>query len=120
MNHTLNGKEYKEFIRVTCLEEKEYDEEFDYLKDMCEEMHYWSKKVSGINHILCILLEQFEKKEIEGTKVLKFLYNLTEIADFQIQESELEFLDIILKDYTLNKYSFEDRLVIAQNRLYER
>lgn len=120
MHHTFSSIEYKEFLSVNCLEQKNaYDEQFIHLKDFFEDIHSWSLKLSGINHLLCIIIEQYEKKTIQGEIILNYVYNLTEVADFEIQESSIRFIDNLFNNNIVKGLSLEDNLIIAQNKLYE-
>lgn len=120
MHHTFNSNEYKEFISVNCYKDKDYEEELLYLQDYFEDMQSWSRTLSGINHILCILLEQYEKRGKSGLEALEFIYNLPEWTNFHIQESQVRFLDILFENELSKVLSIEEQLIIAQNRLYGR
>lgn len=116
MNHTFTKQEYKEFI-VAVFHAKGYEEDFKYLEEIYNLSIYWEKKISGINHFLSVVLEQFAKKEIETLDIIDFVYSLPDNCNFEIQESTERFLDTLL-DHTINpSMDLEDQLILIQNKI---
>ncbi|WP_396210919.1 hypothetical protein [Flavobacterium sp.] len=117
MKHTLSKKEYKELISVICLDIKKYEEEFIYLEDLYEGSKYWETKICGINHILCIILEQFEKIDVSSSEIINFIYNLSDNCNFEIQESDERFIDLLLSNKLNPSISLEEYLIYTQNSI---
>lgn len=118
MHHTLNRKEYKELLYVECLNTRTFDAEFKHLEIFLEDCKSWDRKVSGLNHLLTIIIEQFQKENIVIQPLIDFVYSLKECQDFEIQEGGLQFIESLFKnDYKAEK-DIEEDLQIAQNRIY--
>ncbi|GAA6766479.1 hypothetical protein AAFH68_24210 [Flavobacterium sp. CGRL1] len=116
MNHTLSKQEYKEFI-VGSFHSKVYEEDFKYLEEIYNSSLYWERKVSGINHFLAIVLEQFAKRDIETMDIIEYIYSLPENCNFEIQESTERFIDV-LYEYIINPdINLEEQLIIIQNKI---
>ncbi|MCA1966900.1 MAG: hypothetical protein LDL23_09655 [Flavobacterium sp.] len=118
--HTLTKLECKEIINVEILKSKKYDEDFNHLSEYIEGIKYWDIKLSSINNILTILLEQVEKKDINSKCVIDYLYNLSENTSFYIQETDLDFLDLLYKNTLHADLTLEDYLINTQNELLSR
>ena len=116
MNHTFNKREYKEFI-VGNLHQNKYDEDFQYLEDIFNSCIYWEKKVSGINHFLSIVLEQFAKKDFDTDNIIQFIYSLPEKCNFEIQESSERFIDTLYTNIANPNLNLEEQLIIVQDKI---
>jgi|688.fasta_scaffold14762_3 hypothetical protein len=116
VNHTFTKQEYKEFIEAV-FHAKGYKDDFKYLEELYDLSIYWERKISGINHFLCVVLEQFAKKEIETLNIIEFVYSLPDICNFEIQESSERFLDTLF-EHTINPaLDLDDQLILIQNKL---
>ncbi|MEZ0130028.1 hypothetical protein AB9T88_09835, partial [Flavobacterium sp. LBUM151] len=99
MHHTFSKLEYKEFLIMEFLKLKEqYDDDYIHVKEHFENSKYWGIKISTINNLLTILLEQFEKKGFQGQEIIDFVYNLPDSSDFCIQETDVRFIDCLYKN----------------------
>lgn len=118
--HTLTKLECKEIINVEILKSKKYDDDYIHLSEYIEGIKYWDIKLSSVNNILTILLEQVEKKDINSKCVIDYLYDLSENTSFYIQETDLDFLDLLYKNTLHADLSLEDYLINTQNELLSR
>lgn len=116
MNHTFTKQEYKEFIGVIC-HSKEYEEELKYIEEIYNSSVYWEKKLSGINHFLSIVLEQFAKRDIETSNIIELIYSLPDLCNFEIQESSERFIDSLYDDIINPNLTLEEQLILVQNRI---
>ena len=119
MHHTLTRDEYKEVIIVRHLLERDFDEGYDYLNEFLIDSQSWDRKLSGINHLLSIVLEQLDKKDVVIQKVVDFAYQLCDNMNFEIQEGDIQYLESLFSNDLGTKLSLEEELVIAQNRIYD-
>jgi hypothetical protein len=118
MHFTLSKNEYREIMVVKYLEAKKFDEEFIYLNDSMEDCTYWAMKISGLNHLLSIILEQFEKKSIPTKPAIDFVYQMHENLNFEIQEGDIQFVESLFDNDLNTSITLEEELIIAENRIY--
>lgn len=116
MNHTFNKREYKEFI-VGIFHQNKFDEDFEYISEIYNSCLYWDKKISGINHLLSVVLEQFAKKEFNTDDIIKFIYSLPETCNFEIQETSERFIDTLYANIANPNLDLEEHLLIVQNSI---
>lgn len=116
MNHTFTKQEYKQFINVIC-HSKECEEELKYIEEIYHSSVYWEKKISGVNHFLSIILEQFAKRGIETSNVIELIYLLPDSCNFEIQESSERFIDSLYENVINPNLTLEEQLILAQNRI---
>lgn len=120
MHYTFNKQEFKEFLMVEFLEIKgDYDEELKIAKESFESSKYWEVKISILNHLFAIILEQFEKRNIEGQKIIDFIYTLPEIYDFYIQETDIRFIDTLYKSCLNESLTLDDYLIDTQYNIFK-
>jgi len=117
VHHTLNFEEFKELLKVLCLNIKSFDNELNYLQEFYNDALFWDRKLCSINHILSRILEQFDKEEIQYSNVIEYVYYLTEISNFQIQEGDIRFLDELVSSKSIEELSLEEELIITQNAI---
>lgn len=121
MHHTFNRPEYREFLMVECLMSKqEYEDEFVHIKDYFESSKYWATKISTINNLLTIVLEQFEKRGVDSGKIIDFIYSLQETNDFCVQETDIRFIDTLYKNVLIDGLVLDDYLIDAQYNMYKK
>lgn len=118
MHHTFTREEFKELLEVLFLEVREFDENFSYIAEFLSDSSCWDRKLSSINHLFSIILEQFEKKGVENQLVIDFVYNLCDTHDFEIQESNVHFLESLFTNDLGTSLSLEEELIIAENKIY--
>ena len=118
MQHTLSKKEYQEILIVRHLSERNYSNDLSYLKDLMDDCSYWDRKISGLNHILSLVLERFEKQGIPNQKVIDYVYDMRENINFTIQEGEIRFIESLFSNDLNTSVSLEDELILAENRIY--
>ncbi|MFE3868002.1 hypothetical protein ACFX5E_07930 [Flavobacterium sp. LS2P90] len=118
MHHTFSREEYKEFLLVEFLKSKDYDENFSHLTGHFESLKYWEIKISSINNILTIILEQLEKRGIDTNEIIKFIYELPLSYDFLIQETDIRFIDTLYKNILSPNLVLEDYLIDTQYSIY--
>ena len=117
MHHTLNRKELREIISVKCLKLTTFDEETLYLNDFFNDSLSWDRKLLSLNHLLSIILEQFDKKGIEHQLVIEYIYRLQEECHFEVQEGDIRFIDSLYTNDCGSSLDLEEELITAQNRL---
>lgn len=121
MHHTLNKVEYKEFLNVEFLKVKDnYEDELIHIKEYFESSKYWGIKISTINNLFTILLEQFEKRGIDGQEIINFIYSLPETNDFCIQETDVRFIDLLYKNVLNEGLILDDYLIDTQYKMYKK
>ena len=118
MHHTFSREEYKEFLMVEFLKSKVYDENFIHLIDHFESLKYWDIKISSINHLFTIILEQLEKKGIDTNEIINFIYELALNYNFLIQETDIRFIDTLYKNILSPNLVLEDYLINTQYSIY--
>lgn len=116
MNYTFTKHEYKVFIDALH-HESGYEENFKYIEEIYDSCIYWEKKISGINHLLSVVLEQFAKKGVDTHAIIEFIYSLPQMSNFEIQESSEHFLDSLF-DFLINpNLNLDEQLIIVQNKI---
>jgi hypothetical protein len=118
MHRTFTRNEYKEVIIVRHLTVRGFDEEYDYLEDYLSDALSWDVKLSGINHLLSIILEQFEKRGVPTQQVIDFVYSMEGQFDFEIQEGEIRYIDSLYSNEPGTSLTLEEELISAENRIY--
>lgn len=118
MQHTLSREEYKEILFVEHLNHKKFDDDYKHVQQFIEDAKNWDRKLSGLNHLLSIIIEQFQKKGIKIDGVIDFVYSLNSNCDFEVQEGDLQFLESLFKNDWSSDNELEEELIIAQNRIY--
>ncbi len=118
MHHTFNREECKEFLMVEFLKIKQYDENFSHLIGHFESLKYWEIKISIINSLFTIILEQLEKRGIDTNEIIKFIYELPTNYDFLIQETDIRFIDSLYKNILSPNLVLEDYLIDTQYSIY--
>lgn len=118
MHHTLNLIELKELISVYCYNKKSFDVDLKYIEEFYYDAVSWDRKLISLNHLLSIIIEQFEKKAIDNTTtIVDFIYNLENLCHFEIQEGDIRFINSLFNNDCGSSLTLEEELIIAQNRL---
>ncbi len=118
MEHTLSKEEYQEILIVRHLSERDYTDKLLYLKNLMDDCSYWDRKISGLNHILSLVLERFEKQGIPNQKVIDHVYNMRENINFTIQEGDIRFIESLFSNDLNTSVSLEEELILAENRIH--
>lgn len=116
MNYTFSKQEYKVFI-AAVFHAKGYEEDFGYIEEIYDSCLYWEKKISGINHLLSVVLEQFAKKGADTIDIIEFIYSLPQTCNFEIQESNERFLDILFDFIIDPELNLDQQLILVQNKI---
>ncbi|MCR1024287.1 hypothetical protein NQT66_05675 [Cellulophaga baltica] len=117
MHHTLSLNELKELISVLCHNTKSFDDELRYIENFYNDSVSWDRKLISLNHLLSRVIEQFEKKGIDTTTILNFIYNLQKQCYFEIQEGDIRFIKSLFNNDCGSSLTLEEELLIAQNRI---
>ena len=117
LHHTLNITELKELISVQCLHNKTLDDDLKYLEEFYQDAVSWDRKLSSLNHFLSIIIEQFEKRGIDCSSILNYMYSLENYCHFEIQEGSIRFIDSLFETECNSSLTLEEELIIAQNRI---
>lgn len=117
MHHTLSLIELKELISVFCHNTKSFDVELKYIEDFYYDAVSWDRKLISLNHLLSRIIEQFEKKGIDSTTIVDFIYNLENLCHFEIQEGDIRFINSLFSNDCGSSLTLEEELIMAQNRL---
>lgn len=119
MDYILRTLEIRELLRVNCLRDKTYDDEFEDLRIHFEGCLYWTSSIYNINHLLSVVLEQLERRGADTSEVVKYVYNLINERQFSIQEGTEEYLDSLYRIPSNLDIELEDELISAQKRICE-
>lgn len=118
MHYTFSREEFKEFLEARHIKSRIFEEKFEYLSDFLNDSLCWDRKLSCLNHLFSIILEQFEKKNIDNQGVIDFVYQLCESHDFEIQEGSLRFIESLFSNDIGTGLTLEEELIIAENKIY--
>jgi hypothetical protein len=118
MHHTLSRNEYKELLSVEHLKLRRFEDAFSHIEEFFEDSKTWDRKISGLNLLLSIIIEQYQKENIDVKLVIAYVYELNECQNFEIQEGSLHFLESLFKNDYNPEIDIEEDLIIAQNRIY--
>lgn len=118
IKNILNREEYKEIIIVSHLQKRKFNEEYSYLESFLYDISItWDRKLTGLNHFLSIILEQFEKADEKNKPIIDFVYRLEFETNFEIQEGSIEFLESLFLNTNDSSETLEEQLINAEDRL---
>ena len=96
INYTLNKEELLEYILVECFNYKDYEEEFFYLSANLERCKYWEIQISVLSHILSLVLEILQKRNLDSLKAIEFIYDISNTSSLLIQEGSINYIETLL------------------------
>ena len=102
---------------MQCLHNKTLDDDLKYLEEFYQDAVSWDRKLSSLNHFLSIIIEQFEKRGIDCSSILNYMYSLENYCHFEIQEGSIRFIDSLFETECNSSLTLEEELIIAQNRI---
>jgi hypothetical protein len=119
VTHCLRVDEYKEVLNVNFLKNKQ-TAELEYIQELFNSCQYWDNKLVGINYFFSLAVESLQRHNNLTSDVIEFIYELQEMANFQIQEMMPDFIGELYNSYNSDGLTIEEKLIEVQRFIDEK